>query len=508
VKDRIPKNETGPPRARLLSSHRHSLPGRSIPPIQAVGKAEKGGYVVRAAGEDGQAVHAKASKVFRKHFAGKEQRAATEAKLGEWRPPEAYVQAVAKVERRYSPHREAKRDPDKRQAQREERARERAALKGRFQTYKADFYAERAKARQADQARAKERFRELAAKARAEREKIHAADATPEIRRVLRSIAAFEAVQARERLRAELAAERRAKGQARPMDYRTWLVVQASQGDKAAESQLRSWAYQERRREAEKAKQRPGEVEAHADRDKPAEGRPQRPTASPAAVRDHLQQDRLAVALRTTWQADVRAGTVDYFVDGRKACTDRGARVTDIRASRHDEVEVALRLSVQKFGKAINVKGAADFKRMAVEVAVVRGIDVQFSDKTMQADYERLKAARAAALAEARQKGSAPVLPAKPGEAIAEAFRAVRDQGDDARAAVARNHPELAKALALDKAAHAAAEKLPPDARETFIRETRGNIERDLAAGKPLPDVREQSRDRTHDLNHDQDRDL
>jgi hypothetical protein len=68
----------------------------------------------------------------------------------------------------------------------------------------------------------------------------------------------------------------------------------------------------------------------------------------------------------------------------------------------------------------------------------------------------------------------------------------------------------LAKALALDRAAKAlAAEKLPPESRDTFMRETRGRIEQDLTAGKPLRDIaKEADRARDHEQNHDQDHGL
>lgn len=48
-------------------------------------KADTGGYTVSAPGEDGNRVYVKASKVFRNQFAGKEQRAATDEKLGDWK---------------------------------------------------------------------------------------------------------------------------------------------------------------------------------------------------------------------------------------------------------------------------------------------------------------------------------------------------------------------------------------------------------------------------------------
>ncbi|MBZ2574378.1 TraI/MobA(P) family conjugative relaxase (plasmid) [Xanthomonas axonopodis pv. nakataecorchori] len=466
-------------------------------------KGERGGYTVRARSQDGKDVHAKASDVFRKQFAGKAQRAATEAKLGDWQPPAAYVRDVAKVEQRYDRHREPKRewkrDPDKRQQQREERARERAELKARFTLYKSDFYRVRSDQRRTESQQAKLRFKALATEARAKREEIRQADMSPALRQVARSIAAAEAVQAREQLRAQLAEQRQAANRA--MDYRTWLVVQAAQGNKAAESQLRGLAYQEQRNATQQGRQSAPELGAHADSGRPEAERAKRPAADPMATRSTLERDRPAAALRMTWEADTRAGTVDYYMDGQKAFTDRGSKVQFAKKdSGHDEIEAALRLGVQKFGKELDIKGSASFKMQAIEVAVMRGIDVQFSEKAMQARYEHLKAAHTAARVEAAQRGH--VVPPRfqqPGEALQEAYQVVRDGDGKAQAAAAKNHPELAKAIALDRAAQAfAAEKLPPEAREGFMRETRAKIEQDLREGKPLSEIRK-------DLNRDRD---
>ncbi|MBD4468879.1 relaxase, partial [Xanthomonas citri pv. citri] len=101
-------------------------------------------------------------------------------------------------------------------------------------------------------------------------------------------------------------------------DYRTWLVVQAAQGNKAAESQLRGFAYQEQRIAAQQGRQSAPELGAHADSGRPEAERAKRPAADPIATRSTLERDRPAAALRMTWEADTRAGTVDYYMDGQK----------------------------------------------------------------------------------------------------------------------------------------------------------------------------------------------
>lgn len=471
-------------------------------------KGERGGYTVRAKSEDGTEKHAKASDVFRKHFAGKAQRAATESKLGTWEPPAAYVKEVAKVAQRYDQHRETKapkewkREPEKRQERREERAKERATLKADFNRYKTDYYRDRSKQRQEDTAHARAKFKELAAEARAKREEIRQAGMPVGLRQVARSIAAAEAVQAREKLRAELAEKKQAAQRA--MDYRTWLVVQASQGNKAAESQLRGLAYQDRRNASQQARGAAPVVEPHTDKGKPDAERQARPVADPKAAREALERARPAVALRMSWQADTRRGTVDYFVDGQKSFTDRGRQVEFAKQdNKNDEVEAGLRLAAQKFG-AVNVQGTEAFKAQVVEVAVMRGIDMKFSDPAMVARYEQLKAARAAELA---RTGAAPAGGQTQAEGLREAFRTVRDADPKAREVAAKNNPELAKALALDAVNAKAAERMPPKDGQAFMQEQRKTIERDLSAGKPLADVRQhgQEKEQKHDRDHDQD---
>lgn len=106
-------------------------------------KGDKGGYTVSAEGAGGDRIHVKASQVFRKQFAGKEQRAATEERLGQWEAPKEFLQHVTKKEQDYNQHREPKRNPQERDERREERAQQRAELKARYQEYKSAHLRER-----------------------------------------------------------------------------------------------------------------------------------------------------------------------------------------------------------------------------------------------------------------------------------------------------------------------------------------------------------------------------
>lgn len=106
-------------------------------------KGQKGGYTVSAEGADGKVIHVKASEAFKKHFAGKTNREATDTKLGPWEAPKEFLQYVTKQEKTYSQYREPKRNRQERAERIEERAAMREDLKARYQAYKTAHYQER-----------------------------------------------------------------------------------------------------------------------------------------------------------------------------------------------------------------------------------------------------------------------------------------------------------------------------------------------------------------------------
>lgn len=326
----------------------------------AINRGERGGYSVSAEG-----VTVKASEVFRRQFAGKAVRAATEAKLGEWEAPKARMPATPA--QTYNPHREPKRDPGQRAERRDERAALRADLKARYQTYKQAYYVAKAKRRPAEQAEAKVRYAELAKATRERRAAIRAKHRSPAERNALLSVAAAEAVQGKEALRVELADERKAD---RPQDYRTWVTVLAIEGDPAAISQLRGWHYTEQRR------RRVAEDSRGWDR----------VTASDQEDRDPIDPRRVPAVASMTWRVDKRTGNVSYQVDGEQAFTDRGREVSIDSEDRRAR-EAALRVAVEKFGPSISLDGSDEYKAAMVDIAVRAGIRVDFNDADLNRRY-------------------------------------------------------------------------------------------------------------------------
>lgn len=325
----------------------------------AINRGERGGYSVSAEG-----VTVKASDVFRRQFAGKAVRVATETKLGEWEAPKARMPALPA--RTYNPHREPKRDPGQRAERRDERAALRAELKARYQTYKQAYYVARAKRRPAEQAEAKARYAELAKATRERRAAIRDKHRSPAERNALLSVAAAEAVQGKEALRVELAEERKAD---RPQDYRTWVTVLAIEGDPAAISQLRGWHYTERRR-------RVAEDSRGWDR----------VTASDREDRDPIDPRRVSAVASMTWRVDKRTGNVSYQVDGEQAFTDRGRDVSIDSEDRRSR-EAALRVAIEKFGPSISLDGSDEYKTSMVDIAIRAGIRVDFNDAELNRRY-------------------------------------------------------------------------------------------------------------------------
>jgi hypothetical protein len=168
-------------------------------------KGEKGGYTVEAIGKG---IHVKASKVFRKQFAGKGQRAELDKKLGLWVQPKDFLKAVVEKKSEYSQHREPKRDPGERKERLNERAKLREALKAEHKEYKRNHYNEQKAKAENRKKIDKEKFAKLSREARETRAKIREMEIAPEHRKALLSVVAAEAVQAREQLRAELAEKR------------------------------------------------------------------------------------------------------------------------------------------------------------------------------------------------------------------------------------------------------------------------------------------------------------
>jgi hypothetical protein len=137
------------------------------------------------------------------------------------------------------------RDPHQRELRRQARAKARRDLRERYAHYKSTFGVLKV-----DPLQARLRFTGMQAHARRQRREVRETVKDAATRKALYSVIAFETLRHRERLRQDLKQERdalRANPLTRRLSFREWVAAEAAEGDAAAISQLRGWAYAERR---------------------------------------------------------------------------------------------------------------------------------------------------------------------------------------------------------------------------------------------------------------------
>jgi len=362
-------------------------------------KGDKGGYTVSGEGDGGERIHVKASKVFRGQFSGKEQRAATDEKLGAWEPPKEFLKHIIKTEKEYSQYREPKRDPKEREERRDERAQLRGDLKERYKDYKEQSYKERrekaadnretAKLRAALQSSKRDEWAKLREVDRLQRVQ-HVEDArqTQAERKAQLSVSIAESIKASDLVKEKAAQIKAAQDTQRlgdkPEDYKAWVTALAANGDRAAISQIRGWHHQEGR-DVRTIERKNAEIDRR-DSAKPNDHDRHEPLDPRAFV-----EAKKTAAQRMTWEVDTKTGDVAYRIDGRKAFTDHGERVSFGNAKDDDALETGLRMAAQKYGGEVKLNGAAEFQMRAVQVAAERGVAITFSNKDLALYHEACK---------------------------------------------------------------------------------------------------------------------
>lgn len=315
-------------------------------------------------------------------------------RLGAYQPPIRAIQIEQPV-RNYDKHREPVRDPSQRDSAREERAQARAHLRQQYDAWLAGQTQERQQSHMAERTADRGRFADLAAHHKARREQIRRTDMPAPMRKALYSVAAMEALQTREQLRAELDAKRKAERADPPQSLREWTADRAQEGDQAAISQLRGWAYADRRRakalekaEQENAKKDGITAEASAGRQEP------------------LSPRRLAMLDQLGYQVDRSTGDVHYQIKDRHVFTDSGQRITFSAAGASDREALAagLALARQKFGQTLALTGSEPFKDEAMRVMVEKRLDVRLADPALEARRQALEAARDVAKSHPRER--------------------------------------------------------------------------------------------------------
>lgn len=296
-------------------------------------------------------------------------------RLGPWQEPRPEIQQE-KAQREYSdqrPKADPKRDPNAREEKRDERAAERRELRERYKAFVEEWKTAKAPARAAMYEDQKQRRRALTEKHKSQRETIRTSGLSPEQKKALYSVAAFDIAAKRAELNETIKGEREAFRRERPQSFREWTADRAQEGDRAAMRQVRGWAYQDKR--TAKDMQR---ADAQAERG-PHLGTTDNEQHDPAKPR--------RVTDRVSWVVDRRTGAVDYKVDDRHAFRDSGRRLDYTEQGRKDKdsIEAGLLLAREKFaGKALKVTGPDDFRERVLQTAIERKLDVRFSDKELE----------------------------------------------------------------------------------------------------------------------------
>lgn len=237
------------------------------------------------------------------------------------------------------------RDQSQRLSRREDRAVARALLRTRYEAYK------RAWQPAEGVLSVRERYQALAETKRQRKAEIRADIRDPGQRRLLYRVAEFDHMKARSVLRLQLREEQkleRPAGVHRPLSLRLWVEQEALAGDRAAVSQLRGWAYREKRQKRQQARE-----DRHPD----------------AVVILGPADDAPALTTPTHDLRLHRNGTVEYQRNGITDVADYGDRIEVYPRGEADNDTwwLAAVLTARRSGDATAVHGEAPAVRRLLD---------------------------------------------------------------------------------------------------------------------------------------------
>jgi hypothetical protein len=196
-------------------------------------------------------------------------------------------------------------------------------------------------------------------------------DLSPAERKAQTSLIKMEKLQTETALREQARADRERQAAARADEYKNgyknWLAEKAQDGNETALAELR------RQQERQAKAPEPDERAIHAGE--------RQPTGDREPI--HRQED---IGYRVS-----RNGDVTYSRAGREILTDQG-KALKVHAIDSNTIETGLRLAQAKFGRVLDVQGDAEFKKQTALVAAEKGLNVQFTDKRMNAMMNERKA--------------------------------------------------------------------------------------------------------------------
>lgn len=266
-------------------------------------------------------------------------------RLGEFEAQKA-AEEEAKAIQNYNRHRPPKRNPAVREERRQARARARRELRARYERYRKTVVI-----RRLDPEDVRARFRALYADYRQQRLEIRTTVDDPAMRRLLYHVASFQRYRAEVLLKRDIRLMRKALRDDptnRRLTWREWVQEQAMTGDDAAISQLRGWAYQEKRKANENENEKRGSD----------------PIILGEAGQDPIMQNLPGLRARVR-----RDGAINYRMnDGQVAMVDQGDFIQVCEQS-DEAILAAFRLARERFGETVRVVGTPQF-RAAVQQAL------------------------------------------------------------------------------------------------------------------------------------------
>ncbi|ALX97524.1 hypothetical protein AV650_28680 (plasmid) [Serratia fonticola] len=235
-----------------------------------------------------------------------------------------------------------RRDKEARAERRNSRAEARQDLIARYKAYKTSFVRP---VISADAART--RFRELAAGYRIRKNNVRMTERDPLLRKLMFRALEVEKMRDMAALRLQIRDERKALKEmpgSRPLSYRAWVEVQATGNDAAAISQLRGWAYREKRKNRT------------------------------APISDNIILHSVADDIRPSqirgYDTNVnRDGAVVYSSGGKPVLLDRGLyiEVADAPAEKGKNLAMALHITGEKSGETVEVRGDKAFVQRTIQ---------------------------------------------------------------------------------------------------------------------------------------------
>lgn len=264
------------------------------------------------------------------------------------------------------------RDQDARRERREARAIARDILRARYDAYRSGW--------EKPDMRAAERFRQISSHCVVVKAHVRDTVRDPLMRKLMYRVAEFEKMKAMAELRLQLHEERQAlreTGANRPLSWKSWVEREAVKGDAAALSQMRGWAYREKRA-------------AHKEKGAWPE---------PNAIIHYGPGDNVPTFKSSEHETRLlRNGTVSYLRDGKPAVTDFGDRVEvyaapDSKSDRYNN-DLAAELTAWRSGDSTTLSGEQKAVNRVLYSGVLRNLNKRDGKIFKVSDPEQMASVR------------------------------------------------------------------------------------------------------------------